>query len=126
MYRLASKSKDLTGYDAFKYLENVQQEINRLFNNFSLAPFSKQTAAQETWTPTVDVCDTKEKVIVRAELPGIKKDDIEINIYDNKVMIASWREQLGIIIESAEIADVMKKTFELAWAEAKRLSAEMK
>lgn len=49
----------------------------------------------------------------------------EINIYDNKVMIASWREQLGIIIESAEIADAMKKTFELAWAEAKRLNAEM-
>lgn len=45
----------------------------------------------------------------------------EINIYDNKVMIASWREKLGIIIESAEIADAMKKIFELAWAEAKRL-----
>lgn len=48
----------------------------------------------------------------------------EINIYDNKVMIASWREKLGIIIESAEIADAMKKTFELAWAEAKRLDAK--
>jgi len=47
----------------------------------------------------------------------------EINIYDNKVMIASWREKLGIIIESAEIADAMKKIFELAWAEAKRLDA---
>ncbi len=45
----------------------------------------------------------------------------EINIYDNKVMIASWREKLGIIIESGEIADAMKKIFELAWAEAKRL-----
>jgi len=45
----------------------------------------------------------------------------EINIYDDKVMIASWREKLGIIIESAEIADAMKKIFELAWAEAKRL-----
>lgn len=45
----------------------------------------------------------------------------EINIYDNKIMIASWREKLGIIIESSEIADAMKKIFELAWAEAKRL-----
>lgn len=45
----------------------------------------------------------------------------EINIYDNKIMIASWREKLGIIIESAEIADAMKKIFELSWAEAKRL-----
>ncbi len=45
----------------------------------------------------------------------------EINIYDNKVMIASWREKLGIIIESAEIAEAMKQVFELSWNEAKRL-----
>ncbi|MES2023338.1 MAG: helix-turn-helix domain-containing protein [Patescibacteria group bacterium] len=50
----------------------------------------------------------------------------EINIYDNKVMIASWREKLGIIIESSEIADAMKKIYELAWAEAKRLDGEIK
>jgi sugar-specific transcriptional regulator TrmB len=50
----------------------------------------------------------------------------EINIYDNKVMIASWREKLGIIIESAEIADAMKKIFELSWAEAKRLDKELR
>lgn len=49
----------------------------------------------------------------------------EINIYDNKVMIASWLEKLGVIIESAEIADAMKKIFELAWAEAKRLDREI-
>jgi len=50
----------------------------------------------------------------------------EINIYDNKVMIASWKEKLGIIIESHEIADAMKKVFELSWAEAKRLDSELK
>ncbi|KKT00261.1 MAG: Transcriptional regulator, TrmB [Candidatus Nomurabacteria bacterium GW2011_GWF2_43_8] len=50
----------------------------------------------------------------------------EINIYDNKVMIASWREKLGIIIESNEIADAMKKIFELAWAEAKRLDGDLR
>jgi len=49
----------------------------------------------------------------------------EINIYNNKVMIASWREKLGIIIESSEIADAMKKIYELAWAEAKRLDKEI-
>ncbi len=45
----------------------------------------------------------------------------EINIYDNKVMIASWREKLGIIIESFEIADAMKKIFELAWLGAQKI-----
>lgn len=50
----------------------------------------------------------------------------EINIYDNKLMIASWREKLGIIIESEEIADAMKKVYELAWAEAKRLDGTIR
>lgn len=45
----------------------------------------------------------------------------EINIYDDKVMVASWRETLGIIIESKEIADAMKKIFDLSWSEAQRL-----
>ncbi|MFA6520137.1 MAG: helix-turn-helix domain-containing protein [Candidatus Paceibacterota bacterium] len=50
----------------------------------------------------------------------------EINIYDDKVMIASWKEKLGIIIESAEIADAMKKIYELAWGEAKRLDKDIR
>lgn len=45
----------------------------------------------------------------------------EINIYDDKIMIASWREKLGIIIQSKEIAEAMKSIYELAWAEAKRV-----
>lgn len=48
----------------------------------------------------------------------------EINIYDNKIMIASWREKLGIIIESAEIANAMKKIYELAWLQAKQIEGK--
>ncbi|MDD4989749.1 MAG: helix-turn-helix domain-containing protein [Candidatus Pacebacteria bacterium] len=43
---------------------------------------------------------------------------VEINIYDNKVMIASWKENLAILIESQKIADAQKKIFELAWEAA--------
>jgi len=39
----------------------------------------------------------------------------EINIYDDKVLIASWREKLAIIIQSREIADFHKKMYELCW-----------
>jgi len=47
-----------------------------------------------------------------------------INVYDNKTMIASFREKLGIIIESEEIADAMKKAFELAWIGAYALDKD--
>ena len=49
----------------------------------------------------------------------------EINIYNNKVMIASWREKFGIIIESAEISDAMKKIYELSWIGAKEESKKV-
>ncbi len=68
----------------------------------------------------LDKEEIRESVIIPSEQFGFHP---EINIYDNKVMIASWREKLGIIIESTEIADAMKKIYELAWAEAKRLDA---
>jgi sugar-specific transcriptional regulator TrmB len=67
---------------------------------------------------SLDKDEMRQSLIIPSEQFGFHP---EINIYDNKIMIASWREKLGIIIESAEIADAMKKIFELAWAEAKRL-----
>lgn len=45
----------------------------------------------------------------------------EINVYDDKVLIASWREKMAIIIKSKEIADFHKKMFKLCWAQAKKL-----
>jgi sugar-specific transcriptional regulator TrmB len=47
--------------------------------------------------------------------------DPEIQFYDNKVNIASWKEKLGVIIESEEIYQTMVVAFELAWNEASRL-----
>lgn len=43
----------------------------------------------------------------------------EIQVYDEKVNIASWKEKLGVIIESAEIAEAMKVIFDLSYQAAK-------
>ena len=68
-----------------------------------------------------DKAEMRETALVPKEKFDFSPD---INIYDNKVMIASWKEKLGIIIESREISDSMKKIYELAWTEAKRLEKE--
>ncbi len=44
----------------------------------------------------------------------------EINIYDDKVLYASWREKMAIIIKSKEIADFHKQMYKLCWAAAKK------
>ncbi|MEK7680518.1 MAG: helix-turn-helix domain-containing protein [Patescibacteria group bacterium] len=46
----------------------------------------------------------------------------EINMYDNKVVFMSLQEKFALIIESHELADALKKAFELAWKEAKNLN----
>jgi HTH-type transcriptional regulator, sugar sensing transcriptional regulator len=39
----------------------------------------------------------------------------EVNIYNNKMLVASWKEKMAIIIESKELADLQKMTFEMLW-----------
>ena len=39
----------------------------------------------------------------------------EVNIYNNKMLIASWKEKMAIIVESKELADLQKMTFNLLW-----------
>jgi len=50
----------------------------------------------------------------------------EIQLYDNKIVITSWKEKLGIIIESQEIYQAMTVAFELSWNEASRLDRRKK
>lgn len=45
----------------------------------------------------------------------------EINIYDNKVIIVSWKEKLAVMIESKEISQAMKVIFELSWRGSQQL-----
>ena len=63
----------------------------------------------------------RESVLVPADTYGIHP---AMNVYDNKLMIASFREKLGIIVESQEIADAMRKIFELAWIGAHSLEEQ--
>lgn len=79
------------------------------------AIFPDNAAARERVTH--DPQEARESALVPADKYFFSP---EINIYDDKIMIASWRERLGIIIESKEIAEAMKSIYELAWAEAKR------
>ncbi len=72
---------------------------------------------------SLDKVELRESVHVNLEKYSFSP---EINIYDNKIMIASWKEKLGIIIESKEISDALKKVFELSWLEAKRQDAEIR
>lgn len=114
---------------AFARLEDMYAAMGSYFpsyfkrraaKNISIRAISPRTpGALERHT--ADAEEKREFALVPENLFSLSP---EINIYDNKVMIASWKDKLGIIIESKEIAEGLKSIFELAWAEAKRLDAK--
>ncbi len=74
--RRGSLVNDLTG---------MQQEMNRLFDDF----FGERRAemAEGTWSPAVDLSETESDITVRAELPGMSHEDIELNVQDNTLTL---------------------------------------
>ena len=59
----------------FRDLVSIQDEMNRLFGDF----FDRRPARIEwtdgMWSPSVDLSEDKDNVIIKAEMPGMKKDD---------------------------------------------------
>jgi len=72
-------------------VSRLRNEINRLFEDpFSL--LAPSTSFFEGWTPAVDVFEDKDKYVVKAELPGMKKEDIEVSLDGNTLTISGERK----------------------------------
>lgn len=73
-------------------LNRLRNEINRLFED----PFGllmPSTSFFEGWTPAVDIYDDRDKYVVKAELPGMKKEDINITVEGNTLTISGERKE---------------------------------
>ena len=77
--------------DLFGDLFDIQQEMNRMFDEF----FGERRSGLTTgaWAPTVDVSENDNAIIVRAELPGMSQDDIELNLQDNVLTLKGEKKQ---------------------------------
>jgi HSP20 family protein len=79
---------DTWNWPAFDQLHNLRDEINRFFDS----PFSNGGSdVFNTWAPALDLFEDKDNLILRAEVPGMKKEDLEISIHDNVVSISGER-----------------------------------
>jgi HSP20 family protein len=72
-------------WDPFREMTNFEDQFNRLWRGVA------DGKRQESWLPAVDVFDTKEAVVLKAELAGMKPDDIQIEVEDNVLTIKGER-----------------------------------
>jgi HSP20 family protein len=80
----------ITRWDPFRDLEALRENVNRLFQE-SMVPRRESPMAQ-AWTPAVDVVEDDEKIIVKAELPGLKREDIDIELTGDTLTIKGERK----------------------------------
>jgi HTH-type transcriptional regulator, sugar sensing transcriptional regulator len=116
---------------AFAHVEDVHETLPDYFPKYYFRRAQKGISIRAIFPATVEAKNlARDNKVQKRETALVPADKYsfspEINIYNNKIMIASWKENLGITIESQEIAEAMKKIFELAWAEAKRLENSSK
>jgi HSP20 family protein len=73
---------------------SVRDEMNRLFNEF----FGRGSTEEGTWfsgawSPPVDIYETDAALVLKAELPGFSKDDIQIELKENTLAIRGERKR---------------------------------
>jgi HSP20 family protein len=75
----------------FDQLTNLREELDRAFGS-SLNSFFRPLGSLNRWNPAVDVYQDKDQFTVYAELPGLKKEEIEISLNGETLTISGERK----------------------------------
>jgi HSP20 family protein len=74
-------------------LRSVQQEMNRLFGTFfdSQAGGSGRNGALRRWVPAMDLIEEDDRYLLRADLPGVREQDVKVELDENVLTISGER-----------------------------------
>ena len=72
-------------------VRSLQREIDRMFD--SLLPRGDGDAEQAVWTPRVDLAETDQAYVIQLDVPGMTKEDLEVNYQDGSLTVSGDRRQ---------------------------------
>jgi len=78
-------------YDPFRDLRTLQEEVNRLFTGNLTRNFDDEGIARGAWSPSVDIYENKEQIVLEAELPGMNRDDFDLSVENNVITLRGER-----------------------------------
>jgi HSP20 family protein len=83
----------ITRFDPFRDLAVLQDRMNRLFND-SVQGRSREDdlMSRGSWTPAVDIYEVEGSLVLKAELPDLRREDIDVNVENNTLTIRGERK----------------------------------
>lgn len=81
--------------DSLHDLLSMRSAFDRMFDDFFPARSCDHDSATSIWrwTPLVDIFEKDNEIVIKTELPGMKQDDIEVNVENNILTISGERKQ---------------------------------
>ena len=79
-------------WEPLRELSSLQTEVNRLFDTVFDAPRAGTGTGHRRWIPAMDLVETDEHFVLRADLPGMKEDDVKIEVEDSTLTLSGERK----------------------------------
>ncbi len=79
-------------WDPFRELEEMSNRLNQLFRPGATGG-EREALAGFDWAPTVDISETDDAYVIRADIPGVAKEDIKINVENNVLTLQGERRK---------------------------------
>jgi HSP20 family protein len=73
--------------------QTAMDPFGRLFERWGMMPLgAEETMPLTTWTPLCDIYETEKEIVVKLEIPGIKKEDVKVSLENNMLTIHGERK----------------------------------
>jgi HSP20 family protein len=79
-------------WEPLRELASIQNEMNRLFGTVVDAPSPSNGGALRRWMPAMDLVETDDHFVLRADLPGLTEEDVNIEVEDNVLTVSGERK----------------------------------
>jgi HSP20 family protein len=79
-------------WEPFRELGTLQSEMNRLFNSVFDSPGQGNGGTLRRWMPAMDLLETEDHFVLRADLPGMDQDDVKIELEDTTLTVSGERK----------------------------------
>ena len=79
-------------WEPLRELGTLQNEMNRLFNTVFDTPAPSGNGALRRWVPAMDLVEAEDHFVLRADLPGLSEDDVNIELEDDTLTVSGERK----------------------------------
>ncbi|HEX3035019.1 MAG TPA: Hsp20/alpha crystallin family protein [Thermodesulfobacteriota bacterium] len=85
---------EIVRWNPWGEFNSLEKRVNRMFDETlrNLYPTERKEPQAGSWTPAADIYETESGYVVKADFPGVKKEDIQIDVHDGTLTLKAEKK----------------------------------